>query len=305
MKQPDTDTAFGPHTATASRADDPEALAKHAIKLLEQHLRDAYGLKVQMGVELEYSLMLKPDAPTMADEPVASDPLQLGRNADQTLFKLSLFVNAGYLEAGYHKNEHGFAFQYEAVTDHAHPMPLHLLPNAIDKLRKEIVSGGDHMLNEDGTLYDPPETTKITKWNITHPRRIHQAKWFRDNVANVRFDSNPEGGIVNGLHLNFSLSTYTKNTESQKWEMGRPILKSGDALMTSLVDTTNRYFDEESVLFTHTSAQKFRTRTLRSVPKYPLVTIRSTDLEDKATPAPKGMPCYLENKAPPADCNPY
>lgn len=300
MKQPEGGSAPRAVAVRDPRIGDPEALAKRAITLLERYLRDTYHLKVQMGIELEYSLILKPDAPALMNSPsVVLDPLRLGRYEEHPrprLFKLSRFVAYSYPEGHGAKNTSKSYFQYEMVTDHTHPMPLHLLPNAINILRKELTHGGDQMLKADRTLCDPPATTAITKWNITHPRRIHQAKWYNGNVSEVRFDSQREGKITNGLHLNFSLIDI---------KSGNPILKSMNPLMTALVDTTNRYFTDEAGLIEYTYEQRFRSDTRRKQGAYPLVTIRNTDTEDKTTPAPKGMPCYLENKTPPADCNTY
>lgn len=256
MQPPDTS-----HSRThTERVDDPEALAKHAIKLLKRHLRDTYHLKVQMGVKLEYSLFMKPDAPALMNSPsaITDDPLRLGTYGDQRLFRLSRFVAYGYREGPGYRDATKSICRYEMVTDHTHPMPLHLLPNAINMLRKELSSGGNRMMKADGTLNDPPTTTKITKWDITHPRRVRQAKWYNANVAEVRFDSQRDGKIANGLHLNFSLRDYTPSEESGKWELGKPILKSMSPLMTALVDTTNRYFTEEEYLFNHTPEQSLR-----------------------------------------------
>jgi glutamine synthetase len=291
---------------TRAVADDPEALAKHAITLFEQHLRDSYHLKVQLGVEQEYSLILKPDAPVQRMASGLTDPLHLGQYVElPRMFKLSRFVAYSYPEGHGARHPGGSCFQYEAVTDHTHPMPLHLLPNAINQLRHELAHGGARMVNADGTIQDPPATTKITRHNITHPRRIRQAKWYQANVDEVRFDSPPETKIINGLHLNFSLLPVSQNAGTKQWETGKPILKSMDPLMTALVDTTNRYFNEEEFLFNRTDSQTFRAHARREEGLYPYVSIRNTDVEDKATPAPKGMPCYLENKTPPADCNAY
>lgn len=37
--------------------DDPRALAKHAIRLLEQRIYQEFGLKLRLGAELEFSLI--------------------------------------------------------------------------------------------------------------------------------------------------------------------------------------------------------------------------------------------------------
>lgn len=294
MQQPDAS-----HSRThTERVEDPEALAKHAIKLLEKRLAEEYGVKVQMGVELEYSLFMKPDAPGLMNSPsaITDDPLRLGTYGDQRLFRLSRFVAYGYREGAGYSDATKSICRYEMVTDHTHPIPLHLLPRSIDMLRKELASGGNRMMKADGTLNDPPITTKITKWNITHPRRIRQAKWYNANVTDVRFDSQEEGKITNGLHLNFSLVDL---------KTGNAILKSMDPLMTALVDTTNRYFTEQERLFKETPEQSFRADIRGKKKAYPHVAIRSTDMEQKSPLTEQGMPCYLENKTPPADCNTY
>lgn len=57
MQQPADSTGAKPPTPHAPSRDDPEALAKHAITLLEKRLENEFGLRAVMGAELEFSVL--------------------------------------------------------------------------------------------------------------------------------------------------------------------------------------------------------------------------------------------------------
>lgn len=70
--------------APSLRDDPPVALAKHAIALLEAHIREQYGLKLHMGAELEFAVKADPASLDDHEQPYglqrSLDAKKRGRN---------------------------------------------------------------------------------------------------------------------------------------------------------------------------------------------------------------------------------
>lgn len=270
-----------------ARSDDPEKLAAHAIALLEDELRQRHGLRVRMGIEQEFYIALKPHAALLSSaKDYTHDPLQWGAPMQRTrVFPHSRFVTHGYRESGGSGSEQPLLAQYEVVTDHRHPLPLHRLPKAIQDLRFELAKG-----------HPPPQRIPGGDADIdaVSRSRAHQRDWYNNNLQEVLFDSRVNYSAGSALQLNFSLEDAAS---------GQPVpLLAGSRLSRRLQDRTRHLFAQEEKLHCHTQAQQVRRRNLlnrmleRPVDNPP---------ESHTHIADPGAACYLENKMPGADTNPY
>lgn len=269
-----------------ARADNPERLAEHAIGLLEQRLKAEHGLRLRMGVELEFYLRMDRDGPALQG-PLANedDPLQLGKRHHQTNpMPLSRFVAYGYRESGDNNLFHDggpLLTQYELVTNHAHPVALRNLPRAIDSLRQELTQGQES--------FDKPSTGRAMA-DRAQAARSRLRDWMADNSADIRFDTQP--GILppSGMHLNVCLQDATT---------GEAMLSSYDKRVSSLIRATKDWFQQEHALLTPEKGQQQRwQRRLQN--GSPQVEMRISSSKNKF-----GQLSYIENKAPGADCNPH
>lgn len=270
----------------------PEAVAIHAIRVLDAALRERFGVRVPIGAELEFTVHFKPDAPAMQGN--ARDPLQLqaklfsNRN---NLFPHSKFVQYCYLEGGESPayGGQGAIRQYEAVTDHRHPLPPDRLPRALNQLRHELRT----QLSTRGKPKrdTPPSAARIDQ---IHAARTHSHAWAATNLDDLRFDSGQGAPIINGLHLNFSLvDTAT----------GDNLLSGADERSQQLIACSRAIFADPDHLLFHTNWQEMRRRATGG----PDVQLRSTENSNGLATA-LGVPwrnetAYIENKTPGADCN--
>lgn len=290
----------------AATHDDPERLADRAIRLLEQHLRTAHGVRAQFGVELEYSILFKPDAPALKPQgsapksitqnlvPTPRDPLGLGRTRKGRLFPASRFLGYGYYEAGTTDAIPGYApavRQYELVSNHQHPMEAHHLPRAIEALRQELQGHRARAATQRGDA----EGNAVER---AQHARAQQRDWYEQNVEDIRFDSPARVPQHSGLHLNVSLVD----------EEGSALLYGGDPLLDQLKKNTQALFAAEKALLVATPSQSMRWEQLcaRGVPDVHTRAANPLGTIDTALRAVRhNRPCYLENKAPSADCNPH
>lgn len=272
-------------------AADPEKLAEHAIRLLDTRLREDHGVRVRMGMELEYLIEFRDDAPTMAIPGAGRDPLQLGSDGSGTLFPHSRFLETAYRERHYADAIPSIGQkalrQYEVTSDYRHPMPLDRLPRAIAATREELVGTATARASAPRT----PEGVGAT--------RARQRRWYGANVSDIRFDTSPKHLIPSGLHLNFSL--HDPATDA-------PILQGTEGLVKTLANRTRDLFDREQGLLVDTMGQHIRWRSTTSGGRPDIVTraVQPGNMVHEAlNHVPPGHHCYIENKAPGADCNPH
>ncbi len=269
--------------AVSSLAAHPERLAQHAIGLLTADLRQRFGIGVQMGIELEFGMELKPDAPSLKRIESTSDPLQLGKQGDARLFPHSRLFSYAYREEGSCHAPHALR-QYEVVSDHRHPMPLRHLPAAITAMRRELSQGGNPAAR--------PSTDTHAISRARH-QRGRQGRFYGHNVVDIRFDTSPRDHICHGMHLNISL------VDAQD---GAHRLYEGHAETDRLIACTKRLFDRHRDLIVHTDGQ-----ALRWSHEFPTGFVIHPRAVAHTQKAPPGIDeaAYIENKMPGADANPY
>lgn len=273
----------------------PEALAEHAIRLVAKRL-EARGVRVRIGMELEFTMALPSDAPSLRTATTNHDPLQLGKGRDRTLFPQSRFVSASYREQGTHNPRFGsqrdVIRQYEIVTDYRHPMPLDRLPAALNALREElrqpVGSGMPAAPTQNGHMVDMVQQARST-----------QQQWCQKNVSDIRFDTQPRPRITNGLHLNFSIAHAAT---------GASLMQGPCDRVNRLQRVTHHLFRHEKTLLAYAPGQKLRwdAESRHNRPDIRLKSVHRGGLvADALNVVAPHQECYLENRCPGADCNPH
>lgn len=283
MKQPDTGTTISTHAASAARADDPEALAKHAIKLLEQRIRNDFGLRVAMGAEVEFAVL--PNQANLTDarfslpDKLGSDFLYTASAARSQKQRDRWFPESRRVNRTYRESPTMCSWQQmEVVLTHepsrADGEPLKTdcitLGHTIAALRNHI----KHMPR--GLKNAPTQEQQIDRfyWQQLRAHHIHE----------VRFNASiPSSNIHNGLHLNMSLIG-ADNCE--------PILQQ-PRMATQLQNNLGYMMEENLYLLgsSYPAIERWRDHYGRRVTTF------SQQIKKKVD--------YLENRLPAADSNPY
>lgn len=206
----------------AASQDNPEQIAKHVIRVLEQALRDEFGVNLYAGVELEYEVKI-PQAlrfgkhgdenPFQMQKPGRGDELPAHYKVDtkllqvpdtaaagtthlpvrEVLFPESPAVCYSYLEGA---GQHGW-FHYETVLSHLgvqNKTPfgegrMNVLARATEALRKTIA-------------HTPPQRTQFAQ------DAQHNA-WLADQAHGIT-ERNTSGfgpHFSHGMHVNVSFET--------------------------------------------------------------------------------------------------
>lgn len=213
------DAAHHPITHHAAIADDPVALAAHAIRLLDKKLADDYGVRLRMGAELEFLAHTKdkerpptakefgvPESPqkypqTWLPSIMKSDEPAPGKAAKDNWFPDSRRVAHSYKEKMVTTTLNGIG-KFEVVLTHR-PMqedgtPINRsslgLVREIEGLKRQIISPA--------AGYKPghqPNGTRARRWQQFHRDTI-------DRIQMDAYDIDDMGkSITCGLHLNSSL----------------------------------------------------------------------------------------------------
>lgn len=269
-----------PHAtpSRAAQADNPQKIAQHAIELIEQRLLQTHNIAVKLGVELECTAIFRNEIPHQE----CNDPFQMGqKKGPHKPLPFSRFVNYGYREVKEHNRESGLhehARQYEFVTNHLHPMPVRNIPRAIESLRQEVAG------------YTPIAKTGNFDllYKVTN-QRLLQRQLLDRTGCEIRFDESSHAPMYNGMHLNVSLR-----------RQGTPILTYNSLLVSLLEYATQTLFEDEHDLLIATDSQHARWNHYLS--KHASILRHYVGPQDEHKDA---QACYMENKSPCADCNPY
>lgn len=261
--------------------EDSEKLAKRAIFLLEKHIHDAYGITVSMGAELEFSANVEPSHPSHqagAKTTTLSEALyrplhhKPANDATQNPYYAgSPYIANLHREAGKITGPIPYQ-QYEIVFSHLAAYGT-IAQGRLVNLGRAIAHEKQRLLNDNA---------------ITH----------------VSFSPNLNGEhdvdyIANGLHLNYSLtrsdgtSPLTANSDAMAYgdSHRKKSVIAGNASDT-IIKATQHMQREAQYLLGNDADTIDRLDHMQM--NQDLFSLRMSD---------NGL--YIENRTPPASCNPY
>lgn len=190
----------------AARYDDPEKLSRHAITVLEKHLRDRYGLRIPIGIELEFATtgpregkfddLSLPDSQSRGWLPQQLEP------ACKKKIPLGFFQNSPYLAYIYSEDD-GTSSHYKCELVFSHKPGFSSSPS-LKYLADEIISKRQQLAGKRARC---PSAAKLMRPSPTDNRPL------TDYFAHVHFnptawdvpDSNSRCGFTNGMHINYDL----------------------------------------------------------------------------------------------------
>ena len=271
-------------------ADDPPvALAKHAIRLLEQRLAEDYGIRAIMGAEIEFAAFAASDRPggqfgLPYKDSKAHDPRPSA--AKPPKHRDAWFPESRRVAYAYHESATGRIAgheQLELVLTHT-PMRADgaALPHDALGLARSIEAARHH-LKRLPLGYKPGAMSFAGMQNYARWKPMH-----RRMGDTIRFDAAVPGELFhNGLHLNCSFADAVTGQERLDHPHARDHLMNGIAAMAE----ENLYLLGSS----YPAIERFERNFGRGAnTRYHLCKAR-----DEAEQS------YIENRIPPADANSY
>lgn len=317
----------GPHTRRFAD-DEPVALAKDAIRLLEDHLAATYGLAVECGAELEFAVQIPPGQHRDAwryGVPYGDAAKVHGTEssaAKHFFHKSPWFPDSRRITYGYRESSgYGRHVKLEAVLTHdpstANGTPVAQsaldLARNVEALRYQLLNPApgykhDGMPAQHPLRYAATHTARAAKalFHTLAPgqppetnhayQAAHWQKFRRERLTDLEFsrmlpESGAEEAMTLGLHFNASLIDASGNCAHPTREMTR-------ILAQSCLETA----DEGNYLMTASTSnwQRLRERTGHFIPEI------ARDIYARQVRVAEGHSgFYIENRMPPADCNPY
>lgn len=286
MQQPDT-----PHSRThTQRVDDPEALAKHAIKLLEKRLANEFGLRAVMGAELEFSVL--PHHP-QEGYGVGGAAVKGGSHAS-SLSRPSQKQDPWFPESrrvtySYHEEQTDASWDtLEVVLTHR-PTDAKGKPITHDALTlARNIEALRHQLHQTPAGYKPTARGKT-------PARVGVYGWQefrRTELASLSTEPLVKGTFTtNGLHLNMSLMDAQTHDNVLSHSHGQQA-----HLVKRLSTHIGQMFHENTHLIASGDASVKRWQGRTSAPSM-------QNFSDHVRC--KNMADYIENVIPDASANPY
>lgn len=295
MKQPEVSPVM-PHT---QRVDNPEALAKHAITLLEKALARDFGVRPVMGAELEFSAItdnLAKDKSVLGlvDKkriPRSTEPSVAKPNQRDAWFPESRRIAYCYHEAGSHsalEEQMEIVISHQAMKADGTPLPNSALTLArtIEATRNHIVYYPFGYYKNSAYVAENPSVRVL--WEERHAQHKKWAELREKEVDVLRFDaSNQHAGITNGMHLNTSFVDARSGKQCLDTPNAAQHLKNG----ISTIMEENLYLLGSQ----QPSLDRFHSRFGHHTDAGDDL-CKSKNLENKD---------YIENRIPPADANPY
>ncbi|PZP86357.1 MAG: hypothetical protein DI582_03180 [Azospirillum brasilense] len=319
------------HAARRFSDDEPVALAKHAIVLLEQHLAQRYGVYWEGGAEVEFTARVRPglDHARMrfgTRDSAAVKQHGTGASASKHPFhKDAWFPDSRYVTYGYREyGGYGPHAMLEAVLTHepagadGTPLPHHgmQLARNIEALRYQLRSPAPGYKNT------PVQAPNPVQYHLTEATRQAQALWHtllptagappaenphragrwqafhRTRLAEVAFgtflpEHEAHEAMTLGLHINSSLKDI---------ETGESVHPTREHT-ANLLHATQRMMHAGGYLLNPTDDnwQRWSHRTADA--PFSRYQGERNAREVKVVDGAGGF--YMENKLPPANCNPY
>lgn len=263
------------------RPEDSEKLAKRAIFLLEKYIHDTYGITVSMGAELEFSAHAAPSHPL---HQAGAKPLAL----NEALYRPMHHKPAqDAMQNPYYEGSPYIANLHRETGKITGPIPYQQYELVFSHL-------GAYGNTEQGRLVNLGRA-------IAHEKQ----RLLNDNtITHVSFSPNLNGEhdvdyIANGLHINYSLtradgsSPLTASSDAMAYgEYHRKKRVVAGTASDTIINATKHIQREAQYLLGNDADTIDRLDHMQM--NNDLFNLRMSD---------SGL--YIENRTPPASCNPY
>lgn len=271
--------------------DEPIALAKHAIKLLEEHIKRDYGATVLMGAEQEFSAFTD----TVNDgksNPYGMDDMKANAYGGTASIARALYlrdkhfpnsrrVNRTYREQAYNNNWHKFEVVLSHIPANADgseaPRSPSILARSVEALRSQL-----------------------KRTDLKHHGISAKVPLGKDGSQSVYFDPSIDN-VTNGFNLNISL---LDSDGKSMFNKPSGVADPHSGIQGKCMREISAIHDENLYLLGHdtSSIRRWSNRFGFHSPRVP-ITFQVVPRENKTRGTDSAS--YLENKIASASSNPY